>query len=516
MRARSANEPLAATTVPPAAIFVGGLLLAWLTLWATGWPLPNGDDGFYTGGAIHLVKTGVLANPWLAGWMQWIPGVHLDRYFIQPPFQPWVLAAWLKLFGISSASVTGFACLTDALAAWAGAHLLRRLGCSWPAATAAAAMISVYLLTRGLRTDAVGLLVLLAGQILLLAPGRTRWTLGCLLTMAACGVQAYLLTVATPVLLLHLGIAWFRGAAAHDYRDLRAKLARSLVAALAVGLLFLLAIKGELAAFLHDFLGHARTITPPPGHKLASFLQLLTVGFEIVPNLFVLGVSVLGIAYLGGREPRLRPALWAGGATLFLMAALGVNLYAQYSAKYVVMAAAFAALAGSSRAQGFLRKTLYAPAVVLAAWGALGHGLQYWTNRRTAQPAAWRAAQRYVAETRPAFVLFDAATLRYVFNFDPPEASADLSWSWSGGLADRWWSPARLEARDLWVVNATGLRGTSEGKYTLPPARIFGRIIASMRPSNGLVAIAGSALPEPATPFLFLRSADFHFPDQLH
>jgi len=490
------------------AAFAAGLAAAWLGLWAGGWPLPNVDDGFFTGAAIHWVGTGTLANPWITGWMQWIPGVRLDRYFVQPPFHPWVMAAWLRIFGISAPSLTGFACAAGAIASGAAARLLRRLGASWTAATLGALMVSSYVLFRGLRPEAAGLACLLAGQGLMLGDGPVGWTAGAILTMASCGFHAFLFALAAPALLLQVA-----GRVAGGRPSGIALLA---VAALATVLLLAAAIHGEFTAFLHDFLGHARLVTPAAGHKLDRFFRQLTLGFEAIPNLLVIGAAGLLVAGLSRREPDFRRPAAAGLAAFLGLAGLGIALYAQFSVSFVVMAAAFGALASTARAPGSWRILLCLPACTLVGWGALEHGLQYRINARTARPAAWAAARRYVAEHPTDAVRFDSATLRYVFGFAPPADAADLSWSWSAGLADRWWSPARLGPRDLWVVNAASLAGSSQAALAPPPLRGLGHPLASLRPSNGLVVIAGEALPAPdPRSFLFLRSSSFVFPTQL-
>jgi len=497
---------------------LGGLLaLLWLFLWKAGWPLPNGDDGFFAGAGINLARTGHLANPWISGWMHYIDGAHTDRFFIHPPFFPYAMALWLKIFGISASSLTGFACAAGATAAWAIARLLRLLGAGWPAAAAGSLMVSAYALSRGLRPETLGLALFLVGQGLMLDTGRARWTAGCLLTLASPGFHAIFAVMAAPALLLQFWILGRAAEAARDFRPLRTRLALSLLAAAVLLLAFTLAIGAEFTGFIHDFLGHARLVTPHEGQKFARFIKEMTLGWEIVPNGLALATAVVTVAGACASSPALRSRIGPGLAAFSLMVCLGIGLYAQFSVSHVILAAAFIALASTARVGGFWRTALAAPAVVLVAWGCLQNGLQYWANSRAARPSEWRAARSYVEAARPDIVLFDASTLRYVFDFRPPGNSADRAWAWAPGLAERWWSPAALGERDVWVVNSDKLMGTAQAGLRPAPPRILGRSFPSVRISNGLAVIAGPGLPGPeAGSFLFLRSTSFRFPDQLH
>ncbi|HEX3730511.1 MAG TPA: glycosyltransferase family 39 protein, partial [Opitutaceae bacterium] len=268
------------------------LVLLWLLAWLGGFPIPGADDAFFSGAAIHLARTGILANPWIVGWMGWIPGVHFDRFYVHPPFLPWTMAAWLKVFGVSARSLTAFACAAGLAAALAMFALARRLGVGAAAAFLAAALISCQLLNRGLRPEAAGLAVLLAGQALMLGPGRLRWFLGAFLTCLAPGFHPFLAMVGMAAILMQ-GLAAARREDLGRWPLLLASLAG---AAIAAALVLLAAIRGEFGAFLHDFLGHSRLVTPGTGRRLARFRETLFVGYEGVPNALALLLSAAAIA----------------------------------------------------------------------------------------------------------------------------------------------------------------------------------------------------------------------------
>src|SRR5208283_4171360 len=70
-------------------------------LWLLDFPKPFIDDLFYCGAALNMAGGGDLSNPLLA----WYPG---QLFFYAPPVHSYVLAGWLKFFGISAAALTGF------------------------------------------------------------------------------------------------------------------------------------------------------------------------------------------------------------------------------------------------------------------------------------------------------------------------------------------------------------------------------------------------------------------------
>src|SRR6516165_719706 len=70
-------------------------------LWLMDFPKPWGDDLFFCGSALNLTNGGHFTNPFI----NWLPG---QPFFFQPPVHSYVLAAWLKVFGVSAGSLTGF------------------------------------------------------------------------------------------------------------------------------------------------------------------------------------------------------------------------------------------------------------------------------------------------------------------------------------------------------------------------------------------------------------------------
>ena len=77
------------------------------------------------GAAAHLAHTGELVNPFLR---RWAAGFGTDKYFLQMPLHPYLLAAWLRLFGVSVPAVLGFSWTCYGVGAVGLGAWLRRFG----------------------------------------------------------------------------------------------------------------------------------------------------------------------------------------------------------------------------------------------------------------------------------------------------------------------------------------------------------------------------------------------------
>lgn len=497
-RQTAAVAPSTATRPRHTAALLVTIPLIWLALWFGGLPFPNGDDPFFAGAAIHLSDTGQLANPWITGWMQWIPSVHLDRFYVHPPFASYVLAAWLSLFGVSAASTTAYACTFGALASTAAAALFLRRRTGLLPATLAASIVILYLLHRGLRPEGLGLALLFLGNLLLPIPRRTPWFIGSLLVLASPFCHAFLIIFALPTIA-------FQGWTTRDNRrEPAAFLTRprlTIAAGIVIAALFLAAIRFEVSAFLNDFFGHALIVTPSAG-KLSRFFEQLAVGHTIIPNAAIFIAVALSLGWRFWSSPDERRSLLLTVCAYLVVVSGGILLYAPFTATYAVMFACFLTLVWATKLSAFPRFAALAPAGILTAWGLLEHGIEYAINRRT-PPADLAAIERYVAESQPDTVLFDASALRYVFDFKPPPNSRDIAWSWSAGLSDRWWSLDATGPRDVWVRKSRPDLARFDPKLLLEAPTLFGRSFNSLQPARSIVVIAGAALPVPARRFPF-------------
>ena len=126
------------------------------------YPKPHMEDLFFVGTPIHMVQGGDFSNPLLA--RQLYPS-HF--YFVHPPAFSFILAGWLKIFGVSTAALLGFQWLMYVLICGATSIILRQhqspgwLEWLLPLAVAAA------FLPEGLRPESLAVALTMGGWALL-------------------------------------------------------------------------------------------------------------------------------------------------------------------------------------------------------------------------------------------------------------------------------------------------------------------------------------------------------------
>ncbi|HSY17984.1 MAG TPA: hypothetical protein VK815_06600 [Candidatus Acidoferrales bacterium] len=86
-----------------------------------GFPRPMMDDLFFTGAGLNLAAGGDFSNPLLA--RQDFPGT---LYFLHPPLHSYAIAGWLKIFGVSTASLLAFQAVMYVLICWSTICILRK------------------------------------------------------------------------------------------------------------------------------------------------------------------------------------------------------------------------------------------------------------------------------------------------------------------------------------------------------------------------------------------------------
>ena len=290
MALTSAKPAVPDHAVAKTAIPVG---LFWLALWLVGFPLPGPDDLFFLGPALELVRHGHLANPFLRLWNP----VAVDHYFFQPPFHSYVLAGWLKLFGIGSRSILGFQCAAGAITSLSFCLLFRRFRFSgaWIVPVVLASM----LLAGGLRHEALGLALMSTGLLLLTVATKPGRLLGLLFLGASLGSSPVLVVFAVP-----FGIALIAREGVEPQR-LRGWLLACLISASLLVVLFLVCIGGDVHGFFRDFFWHARV-----RHQANALRELghhLTNGYAAILLLPVFLLFLVVASAVAVRWRQVRP-----------------------------------------------------------------------------------------------------------------------------------------------------------------------------------------------------------------
>lgn len=468
-------------------VFSGILALIWAAFWLAGLPRPNVDDAFFAGIAVHLAQHGEIANPWCVGWLGYLPGVSAEPFLVQPPIYPVALAGWLRVFGVSTASLTAWICTLGFAASVCLWRLLRAFDVGRSAALLGTMIAGGWILQRGLRPEAFTLLCLAGGQLFLL---RRRDFVGAALGGALNGLAVlahpFWIVFAAPGTALHLWDARAR-------REPLPALAAGIATGIAAAFLVLLAIVGRhFGQLVHDIGVHAQFVSATPS-RLATFFEHLRVGYDG----YVRG-GVLALAFLAWLAAPARGTRRARMGLFFVAAcgALGLALYPGPCAIYLVLVIAAVPLLLTA-ATPLARATRVLPAAVLVGWFGVQHTVQALADRADDDPALRARVRAYIDEARPEQVVFDAATLRTVFDYRPPAGTVDLAWAWSPGRSTRWQSAAAIGPRDLWVVNPMWSRRQLGAIAPTEPFRLGGRPLASVTEARRLTLLAGRDLPAP-------------------
>jgi hypothetical protein len=357
-------------------------------------------------------------------------------------------------------------------------------------------VIGATLLQRGLRPEPLAMLCFLAGQWLLLTRQHpAAWLTGGIansMAVLAHPIWAILVIPATTFQLVH---AW-------RSRWLLLPRLTALLEGIAGTALALLAYLGHsFPAFLHDLAVHGRFVSQDM-NRWAAFATHLSLGYE---RYFVGLLSVLAIAatVVAARKHRRRVQAIGVGAGLMLV--LGLALYPAQTTVYWVRGLAILPLLFPRT--GLNRWLALTPAVLFVGWFSLQTGLQRAADRQWDDRPRRAALASYLERAQPELVMFDAATLRWQFDYRPPAGAIDLSWAWSPGHPDRYWNPKAMHSRDIWVIDPVWSDLHLPAKVRRGNLELAHRTFNSVRSSRACLVLVGADLP-PVAELPVLRSSE--------
>ncbi|HEY9850411.1 MAG TPA: hypothetical protein V6D28_13175 [Leptolyngbyaceae cyanobacterium] len=251
----------------------------WTVLFLLGYPIPSIDDLFFTGAAINLAKGGELTNPLLEAWNSTLVS---GKFYLQPPFHSYTLAAWLKIAGVSTTSLRLFQYLCYNLFSLSCALLLRFYG--FPRITALCTTVFFaawqcnpnFFYSPGFRQDALGMAYLAFGLWLLTKDNWWRYFLGFTFLESAVFtspvIAAYAASFGFAIVLINFIYRKQQKSNAKQY--LLVRLSALLGGTALTLMLLLLCINFELQVFIRDFLYHASFRRNSP-----IFIMTITQGF---------------------------------------------------------------------------------------------------------------------------------------------------------------------------------------------------------------------------------------------
>ncbi len=382
-------------------------------------PKPTLDDLFFVGASLHLAEGGDFSNPMVER-----QGYPSHYYFGHPPTFSYALAGWLKLVGISSASMLSFELLLYLLICGSLIGLLRqyraRAWLEWlvPLGVLAA------LLPEGLRPESLAVALSLGGFALVECGRQWRWKLflGVLLLIFGGSADSRLIFYSAALFFVALWGIHQRGL---PLERLFALAGAALVIVVWVLLEF---ISFRVAEFwqTYHFLSAGKLIP----NKLAagvSFGRDLSV---IQWPLLFAWLAVLPWLLLGRhptRPMRLGRALLLAFVLTGLVGALG------HVGCWQIFLMLLLALAAISKTLSARRGALLAVTVVAALLVADSRIFIYAagqaTNRIKADLGPQIEAARALRSTPEHPVLIDSEAARYVFDYRLPPGFLDWNFS---------------------------------------------------------------------------------------
>lgn len=247
------------------------LLVITLVLLLKGYPLPHRDDLLFIGSPINYCQTGHFDNPFCSGFTAQF---HTIKHFAYMPLQAFLLAGWMKILGVSTASLLSFQWLFYFIG-MASLYFLsvQKFLLKRNAALLVCTAYLVIIVQMGLRPDACGFGFVLVGLCLLDA--KNTW--GKFIGFTLCGFGF----IASPLAFgLFLPIALFLFIQDKSSKFLSYFIASLAGATISISLLGII-INFEFVEFYRVFNEHVKI----KGDELSSlffFFQLITDKYELV------------------------------------------------------------------------------------------------------------------------------------------------------------------------------------------------------------------------------------------
>lgn len=421
--------------------------LGWVILWQAGFPAPHVDDLFFSGPGASIAAGEGLRNPWIEPWLSQFGS---NAYFAQLPLHPYLLGGWLKIWGLSTASLLAFQCLAGWLACIFCAALLRKSGCPPWVVAAGCLAAAAFVLDKGLRTEPWAAVFSLAAAWAWWRPGRVGWTLGVLAAVAGVVIHPFVIVVVLPAAAIALFIRW-RQAGRHE-----AFLCLAILAGVALAMLGLVVVLLDfrVAEFWDTFRSHARLRTPPGGRRFASFWENATLGRE--PYLKGPALLALAVAMVFGWRWGSRQRVALAAAVLLGGLILGIFLYAGHTPIWLWPVSVFFSLTIWSTVM-LPRAQIVGSMLSVAAllWGILPQALKL-AIVRPEPPEHYAAIRAEIERLLPTHLLVDETTARFVYDFDLPKGARDwlLTRQTGSGMIS---SLAAKPKGEVWSVDARKL-----------------------------------------------------------
>ncbi len=418
----------------------GVILVFFFVLWLGGWPESHVDDMFFTGTAIELSRGHGLTNPAIT---HWLSAFDTDRFYVQPPFLPYVLAGWLVVTGVSTLALTGFHLSLQAATSLLLYHRSRSVGVPRGLAFLLGLALAVLMRKFGMRPDAMALF-LLALAYLTPPPREIRgWAWRSFCAASAVATQPFFIAAVVP---LHLGRA-LRSLQSADKQWMPLLLGSAAGIALALAF-FAFAIGGEFSAFLTVFREHAAIATPNLRQAPAYFWIQLTFGWQLL-RMVPWGVFVAWAIIRSRNQIDLGETRWDAWWIWLVFVVSGIALYATYVVDCMIFSGLLLAAAtlGRSKANPWIVGTAFSLLVALQGQDLV---LRMMAPAERA-PQSFASLRNLIDHEPVQQLVVDSAAARFLYDFNLPPGTLEwMSLQPANGNYDH--SDLQPEAGDLWVV----------------------------------------------------------------
>jgi len=457
---------------------LGFNLIFWPLLFFAGIPGPCTDDMFFTGTAVNLLHDGVYRNPWIEPWNKILQS---GRFFFQPPFHAYTLAPWLKVFGLSTASLLAFQNFWAFVFSVSAAGLMRRFGAPLAACLAVAPLFAITNHLAGFRPDILGFAYLALGLWLYSFNRPVSSFVGAALVFASVLTLTIFVAYAVPLL---LALFWIRhkNGGGDAKQLLKSGVVTLVLPGLLVTLLFLICIEFKLGLFIHDYLYHASLRRPPTGSAAVYFVRYVFEYWgpvQLAPSFALFVIASIGIWFWRKPSPDVRVLLIAS----FIAAAINILLYPSSAVSYVFFLGWIWLLCAMPL---LFRPGFNWVGASLASLAMLILLVSQTTNiigfigQKPAEESKYADIRKYVQDHPDRVYAIDTVAAYYVFQYRFP--AHITGWGELRPPTERpVQSVTEKDPNMSWVASTVWLnRLISDGNFDSPKLTIFGRKFGSL------------------------------------
>jgi len=426
------------------AVFISFLLCA--LLWQSGFPRPMIDDLFFVGAGVNMANGGDLENPWIER-----QSFSTREYFVHPPLHSFLIAGWCRLFSVHSEALLAFQNCLYFVFCLSLIIVLQQFGCPPLFYHLSPVIMIASFLDLGLRPEAAAAALMFLGLAALLSSRRSE--IG---TVIGFGVIFLGGSISGRSALFSLALAaspFLRGFGCSGWFSRRKLFYLLITSAFIAILINLYLISFDLPGFLRLFLFHAK-------HRTAVFnfssWATIRLGFAQVPFVFFsflfFAVSAFSLSNFRFYQFRCSCLLITCFVIYGITGALGHGLFC-----FVFLL--FAMLCSIPRIIHHHKLLLFFSFVAIGLSPARSIFPVFAVSAgKTEVPKVNSDAWNQISLRLPKHLtlLVDSWTMRYLFNYTPPNPVHD--WSFSSPFPGTIATETPSQPNDCWVIGPVSMR----------------------------------------------------------